>query len=243
VTRLSRRLWWSVLAAGATGLLLSLVVLGRALVAPPSVEAGAQVRGSAAVGSSGPVASAPVEPSTSRQGDRAERADRRSEQPRVATSDAGIPEPRRVVPPVRVRVPSLGLDLPVRPTGVGRRGEMRLPPDPRVLGWYRFGPAPGAGAGAAVVAGHVDSRRNGIGPLARLGAVAVGDTVHVRIASGARRTYRVDSIERFDRQRLPAAVFTRSGPERLRLVTCAGAWVPESGGYQQNLVVTAVPVR
>ena len=57
------------------------------------------------------------------------------------------------------------------------------------------------------------------------------------------RTYLVDSIERFDRQALPVAVFARTGPERLRLVTCTGPYLPEAGGYQQNLVVTAVPVR
>ena len=52
----------------------------------------------------------------------------------------------------------------------------------------------------------------------------------------------VDSIERFDQQALPAEVFARTGPERLRLVTCTGPYLPEAGGYQQNLVVTAVPV-
>lgn len=227
MTRLSRRLWWSVVAAGTAGLLLSLVVLVRGLAGPPFVDKVAQIRGSAAVGSS----------------EQRDRADQRTQPPRVSTSDAALPEAQRVVAPERVRVPSLALDLPVRPTGVGRGGEMRLPPDPRMLGWYRFGPAPGSGTGSAVVAGHVDSRRHGIGPLARLAGVAPGDTVQVVSASDQRTTYRVDSLERFDRQSLPEAVFTRSGPERLRLVTCTGAWVPEADGYQQNLVVTAVPVR
>jgi hypothetical protein len=56
------------------------------------------------------------------------------------------------------------------------------------------------------------------------------------------RSYRVDSIERFDRRALPAELFARTGPERLRLVTCTGPYVVEAGGYQQNLVITAVPV-
>jgi sortase (surface protein transpeptidase) len=239
VTRSSRRLWWSVLAAGTCGLLLGLVVLVRGLAAPPAVDEVAQVRGAAAVGASEPATAPSDEPTPSAEDDGA----RRTDMPRVTRSDAALSEPRPVVPPERLRVPSLGLDLPVRPTGVGRAGEMRLPPDPRVLGWYRFGPVPGSGTGSAVVAGHVDSRRFGIGPLARLAAVVPGDTVRVRSATGIPTTYRVDSIERFDRQRLPDDVFTRTGPERLRLVTCTGAWIPEAGGYQQNLVVTAVPVR
>lgn len=91
---------------------------------------------------------------------------------------------------------------------------MRLPDDPRVLGWYRFGPAP-----------------------------RTGDVVEVGLGPGRRSSYRVDSVERFDRQALPAAVFARTGPERLRIVTCTGPYLPDQGGYQQNLVVTAVPAR
>jgi hypothetical protein len=92
-----------------------------------------------------------------------------------------------------------------------------------------------------VLAGHVDSRRFGVGPLSRLQTIEVDALIAVAGRSGRVRTYRVDSIERFDRQALPAAVFARTGPERLRLVTCTGPYLPEAGGYQQNLVVTAVP--
>lgn len=92
-----------------------------------------------------------------------------------------------------------------------------------------------------VLAGHVDSRRFGVGPLADLRGIAVGDRVEVATGSGSVRPYRVDSIETFDRQALPADVFARTGPERLRLVTCTGPYLPQAGGYQQNLVVTAVP--
>jgi sortase (surface protein transpeptidase) len=109
------------------------------------------------------------------------------------------------------------------------------------VGWYRFGPAPGD-PGSVVLAGHVDSRRYGVGPLARLDGVGAGDRVVVGLASGVRRTYRVDSVERFDRRALPAEVFARTGPERLRIVTCTGPYLEDAGGYQQNLVVTALPV-
>jgi hypothetical protein len=118
---------------------------------------------------------------------------------------------------------------------------MRLPRDPRRLGWYRFGPAPGAGLGSAVLAGHVDSEAYGVGPLVQLGELRPGDTVGVRLATERWRRFRVDSIQTFERRSLPDSVFTRTGPQRLRLVTCTGAYLPDAGGYQENLVVTAVP--
>ena len=156
-----------------------------------------------------------------------------------ATLPARAPE---VAQAVRLTAPTVRIDLPVRPVGVARDRQMALPADPAVLGWYRYGPAPGAGRGSVVVAGHLDSRRYGLGPLVRLRNVQVGDRVVITRDDGTRRAYLVRSLRRYDRQALPAEVFSRTGAERLRIVTCGGAYLPELGGYQQNLVVTAVPV-
>lgn len=233
MTKLGRTSWWAVAIAAVAGLLLSFVVV-TAGDEPREAE---QVVGDAALTS-------PASPSPT-GGAADERTSPPSEPrpaPATGRSDASVDAlaTRRPRPPVRLRVPGLGLDSVVRSVGVAEDRQMRLPGDPRVLGWYRFGPAPGDG-GSVVVAGHVDSRRFGVGPLAALQSIEAGERIDVVVGAGRVRTYRVDSIERFDRQALPADVFARTGPERLRLVTCIGAFLPEAGGYQQNLVVTAVP--
>jgi hypothetical protein len=110
-----------------------------------------------------------------------------------------------------------------------------------VLGWYRFGPAPGAGTGSVVLAGHLDSVRYGLGPLVGLREVEVGDGVRVTRSDGTVEDYTVVDVRRFEGSALPEELFARTGPERLRIITCGGEYVPDQGGYQQNLVVTAVP--
>lgn len=227
MTRLVRGAWWALAAAAFAGLLLSLVVL-ITLDGPPPVD---EARGDASV--SAP--SGPPQSGTTARSDR-----RRS--PALGRTDASVDAlvRRGTRPPSRLRVSEIGLDAAVRPVGVAADRQMRLPDDPRILGWYRFGPAPG-GTGSVVLAGHVDSRRFGVGPLAELPSIEVGDRIEVVTGSGGVRAYRVDSIERFDKQALPAAVFARTGPERLRLVTCTGPYLPDAGGYRDNLVVTAVP--
>jgi hypothetical protein len=46
-----------------------------------------------------------------------------------------------------------------------------------------------------------------------------------------------------DEQALPLdALFRRDGPPRLTLVTCGGPFLPEVGGYRDNVVVVAEPV-
>ncbi len=144
--------------------------------------------------------------------------------------------------PEQARLASIGITADVRPVGVQKDGQMRLPPDPEILGWYRFGAAPGAGRGSTVLAGHLDSQRRGLGPLVRLRDIEIGDIVRVAVAGGTVVRYAVHSIRRYDRQGLPPGLFSRTGPERLQVITCGGAYDPSRGGYQQNLVVTAVPV-
>lgn len=161
----------------------------------------------------------------------------------VGRSDARLTaKPAAVARPVRVVMPSIDIAAPLRPVGVAGDRQMEVPPNPRVMGWYRFGAVPGERTGGSVVlAGHLDSKRFGLGPLARLRDIRPGDPVDVTPTDGTRRTYRVTGLARFDRQARPAFLFSRSGPERLRIITCGGEYDAAAGGYQQNLVVTAVP--
>lgn len=231
MTRLGRTWWSAVAVAAVCGVLLSLVAVSRSpLVAHRAVE----VRGEAAVAAQDLPAFAPVAGFDLRRSGSVLRVDR-------SPADLGQGRPVRA-PAVAtsVRLPSLGLDLTVRATGVTDQGQMSLPADPAVLGWYRFGAVPGQ-AGSTVMAGHVDTLEDGIGPLAALASARPGEAVVVTMPSGRRVDYVVDSIESFDRRALPDEVFSRTGPPRLRLITCGGEFDPDRGGYQQNVVVTAVP--
>lgn len=200
------------------GLLVSLTALW------PRLDTGPQVLGV----EPGPSAVPALEPPDPTASPRAQ----------VDTAPAVAPSPPRTV---GVRVPAADLDSRVRPVGVSVDGQMALPPDPEVMGWYRFGPAPGEGTGSVVLAGHLDSARYGLGPLVGLREVEVGDEVSATRVDGTALAYTVVDVRRYDRQALPDELFARTGPERLRIITCGGEYLPEEGGYQENLVVTAVP--
>ncbi len=110
------------------------------------------------------------------------------------------------------------------------------------MGWYRFGPAPGAATGAAVLAGHVDSCDQGPGALYRLREVPVGATVEVVDGEGVSRRYRVVSRERITKKALPTQdLFRRTGPPRLILITCGGEFDAQLHSYRDNVVVVAQP--
>lgn len=163
--------------------------------------------------------------------------------PDVGRRDAAPVAAPAVAAPVALEVPALGVRAEVDPVGVEPDGSMTIPADPDRVGWYRFGPAPGAAQGSAVLAGHVDTARDGPGAFAALTGVEVGQDVLVTLDDGSVRTYRVEGREAVVKRELPVDVlFARDGPARLTLITCGGPFQPELRSYRDNLVVTAVPV-
>jgi LPXTG-site transpeptidase (sortase) family protein len=159
-----------------------------------------------------------------------------------ATTSGAAPADRLAVP-ARVRLAGIDADAAVVPVGVDDRGEMEVPEDVDTVGWYRFGPGPGSGAGSAVLSGHVDDRVQGRGAFYSLTDLAEGDPVQVDLADGTTLDYRVTRVERIDKSVLPVdRLFARAGAPHLTLVTCGGAFDRATRNYRDNVVVTAAPV-
>lgn len=162
--------------------------------------------------------------------------------PGPARSSAAVPPVEERVRPVRLMVPSLGLDVPLDEVSIRPDGQMAVPDDVRRAGWYRHGPAPGAASGSVVVAGHVDGV-TGPGAFLQLTQVTDGAEVVVELDDGTMTEYRVAGGEAVAKAHLPVdEIFRRDGEPVLRLVTCTGQWSPRAGHYTDNLVITAVPV-
>ncbi|MBI4939125.1 MAG: class F sortase [Actinobacteria bacterium] len=236
------RRWWILVAA-------CLVV---AVAAPlgwwltrPSASEGVSVTSVGAVPSpSAPSSAGPSSPSASPEPSTAT-STARPAVPKV-TARPATPEddaPEAATNPVSLSIPAIDVRAAVDPVGVEKDGSMVIPRSVDRVGWYRYGPPPGAAAGAAVVAGHVDSKAQGPGAMFRLREVRVGDRVDVRLADGRTVRYEVVGKETLVKKRLPTErLFARDGAPRLVLITCGGPFVPELSSYRDNLVVVAEPV-
>jgi len=148
----------------------------------------------------------------------------------------------RTPTPTTLTIASIAVSAPVEAAGVAPDGTVAIPHNAYHVGWYEFGPAPGDPTGSAVIVGHRDSRTQGRGALYNLGAVNLGDQVQIRLSDGKTLAYRVVERRLYLKQGLPwATFFTNQGPPRLTVITCGGAYDPNHGGYQDNLIVTATP--
>lgn len=142
--------------------------------------------------------------------------------------------------PVRLAIPTIGVRAPVRPVGLAENGSIAAPPLDRVheTGWYDRGPTPGQD-GPAIIVGHVDGR-TGPAVFERLHTLRPGDVVEVTRRDKRVAVFRVDSIEQFGKDNLPAAkVYGDFSQPVLRLITCGGRWVGGSTGYADNVLVFA----
>ncbi len=165
--------------------------------------------------------------------------------PDVPMADADLEslEIAETIAPVRIVVPQLSIDMEVEAEGLDAEGAMGLPENAATAGWYKFGPGVGAAAGATVIAAHIDSRHDGIGPFSRLTEVSPGSIVQVTGSTGVTTDYSVTEVRKVGKIDAPLAeVFDRSGAPRLTLVTCGGEFDSGTGHYVDNVIVTATPV-
>jgi hypothetical protein len=124
--------------------------------------------------------------------------------------------------------------------GVLALGALQLPDRPTVLGWFAAGATPGAQAGTAVIAGHLDSAVFGAGALERLSDLRVGD--ELQVTDAGREPPLLRGVPHVVPEPRPAA---RGLPPR-RASAAGGHHVRRcfrhgTRHYADNVVVLAVP--
>jgi LPXTG-site transpeptidase (sortase) family protein len=121
-------------------------------------------------------------------------------------------------------------------------GLLKVPENVQHVGWWDGSAQVGEPFGSTVIAGHLDSATEGIGFFVRLRRIKVGDTVSLR-AGSYQLKYRVISVRKVAKKALAtdSEAFKQTGPHRLVLITCAGKYHRDRGGYDSNLVVIAKP--
>ena len=142
------------------------------------------------------------------------------------------------VPPVRVQIPSIGVDSTLEALALGEGGRLQAPVDYDLAGWYAGGVAPGQ-VGPAIIAGHVDSP-TAPAVFAAIGSLVPGDEIIVTRADGSTLSFMVsDSVQSAKAEFPTATVYSNVPTPELRLITCGGVFDSSTGHYLDNLIVFA----
>lgn len=146
-------------------------------------------------------------------------------------------EPSR---PERLTIRDLKIDAPVLDVGQAADGTIDVPPLKRhdEVGWFGGGPTPGQ-FGPALFVGHADTR-TGPSVFHDLGRLKPKQLIEVDRADGSTAVFEVNSVEHYDKDRLPVhRVYGDYSRPSLRLMTCGGKWLGGDQGYSDNVVVYA----
>ncbi|WP_433222519.1 class F sortase [Microtetraspora malaysiensis] len=142
--------------------------------------------------------------------------------------------------PIRIRIPSIGVNAALGSVGVLKSGEIQTPSlsRPKIAAWYRLGPAPGE-LGPSVILGHVNTR-SGAAVFSRLRELRRGNKIEVRRADGKSAIFTVDGVEQVGKMTFPTnRVYGNIATSGLRLITCGGVYNAKNHSYTDNIVVYA----
>ncbi|WP_232839323.1 class F sortase [Streptomyces triticisoli] len=142
--------------------------------------------------------------------------------------------------PTRISIPDIAVDAPFTKLSLDASGHLSAPPpdDTNLVGWFQGGASPGE-HGAAIVAGHLDTK-TGPAVFAGLGQLKPGAFVDITRADGTVARFEVDSVETFSKADFPDdQVYADTPSPELRLITCGGTYDRARQDYQANVVVFA----
>lgn len=141
--------------------------------------------------------------------------------------------------PVRIRVPSLGVDATVESVGRKADGTMKTPSRFDTTSWWNEGSRAGE-PGNTVIAGHLNNALTTSGVFEHLDELVLGETIVLIDENGKEARYIVREMTVYETLKAPNdLIFSTKGPSRVVLITCNGAWDKGKRSYDKRLVIFA----
>lgn len=137
--------------------------------------------------------------------------------------------------PVKIELPSLDISAQIQPVGLDNEGRVDTIPDALEIGWYKYGATPGA-QGNAILVGHRDWQGQ-LGSFRNIERLNPADTAKIEFEDGSSKSFKVTSNNTYPLDQVPANVMQLKGESRITLITCAGKFIKEKGGYQSRVIV------
>lgn len=154
----------------------------------------------------------------------------------TAESTVTVTTSTQTLLPVRLEIPKIGVSAPVELVGLTADGAMAVPQHWNDVGWYKYGPLPGA-PGNAAIAGHLDST-TAPAVFWRLSTLRPGDVVKVAFSNGQTIEFKVTETVAYPYDNAPLTkIFGPAKTANLNLITCGGRWDPYTKNYSNRIVV------
>ncbi|MDA8354727.1 MAG: class F sortase [Actinomycetota bacterium] len=161
----------------------------------------------------------------------------------VAPAGSSVPKApvEDALEPDELSIPSLGVLAPVYPESISTYS-LEIPGNVKDVGMWTGGGRIYGSNGTVLLAGHINWYNQGNGALYDLSNIQPGAVIYLSGSSGSPTAWKAVSLEAYPKAQLPQGIFAPTGPRRLAIVTCGGAFDPATGHYADNVVVIAAPI-
>jgi sortase (surface protein transpeptidase) len=144
--------------------------------------------------------------------------------------------------PKRIAIPSIGVDAAVIGIGLDNNQFELKPLDakPQNVGWYIYGPPPGAPGPPALILSHINFDHVP-GAFNHLDKAKVGDKITVARGDGPDLTFHVIKVQSWPKAKFSELHLYDPTPDAgLLLITCGGQYDAAHKNYLSNTIVRAV---
>jgi sortase (surface protein transpeptidase) len=160
--------------------------------------------------------------------------------PNLAPAIAAPVKPINAIP-THITIPSIGVDAKV--VGIGLdNNQFELKPldaNPKMVGWYLYGPPPGS-PGAAVMVSHINFDHVA-GAFNHLTGVKVGDKIAVQRDGAPDLSFTVTKVLSWPKADFSSLHLYDPTPDaELLAITCGGKYDAAHKNYLSNTIVRAV---
>jgi LPXTG-site transpeptidase (sortase) family protein len=152
---------------------------------------------------------------------------------------AAAPAANPVDWPVRLKIPTIGVDAALEYVRLTQEGALAAPGSPNTAGWYDKGPRPGE-QGNAIIDGHFGWKGNIPAVFDNLHKLQKGDAITVVDEKGKNLQFVVRTIGTYTDTQTDPTIFKASDKGiHLNLITCSGTWNNAKASYSNRLIVFA----
>lgn len=150
------------------------------------------------------------------------------------------PTPPIVLEANTLYIPSLDIKAPVGSISLNNNS-LQVPGNVHNVGLYDHGGQLDGTTGTVLLTGHVNYYNQGEGALWNLSSVHINAPLYVSDSVGKTTSWRVTQVITVQKNYIPQAIFSSTGPRQLVVVTCGGALLRD-GHYADNVLVVASPI-
>lgn len=139
----------------------------------------------------------------------------------------------------RIIIPKISVDGYVQKMGINSDGEMAVPSNIHMAGWFTNSAKPGD-PGLSIIDGHVHGKYKP-GIFMNLQKLKPGDAVIIEFGNKASKKFIVRDVQAYSVKEAADKLYSQheDAESQLNLITCGGDFDTDSQEYKQRIIVTA----